>query len=206
VAAAAAGEEARVFGRSAPSAPSVPSVPPVRRDRPWWLALLLRGPGVYPSLLVRAVITLVIAAGAVCVLGSGVIHLYLWGKQFGYRSIPTIGPLFLIQGIGCLLIGLLTLITRRLAMVLVAAGTMVASFCALIIAVEVGLFGWQDSWSAAYALTALYEEIAGAVLLLAAAVALAWNPRGDLARPGRSGSAATQGRHRAAGESRVSGL
>jgi hypothetical protein len=175
VAAAAAGEEAGVFGRSFPS---------VSQDRPWWLAVLLRGPRVYSSPLVRAVLTLVIAAGAVCVIGSGVIHLYLWGKQFGYRSIPTIGPLFLIQGIACILIGLLTAITRRFAIVLVAAGTMIASFCALIIAVEWGLFGWQDSWSAAYALTALYVEIAGAVLLLAAAVALAWSPRAGMARPG----------------------
>jgi hypothetical protein len=175
VAAAAAGEGARVFGRS---------FPPVSRDRPWWLDALLRGPGVYRSPLVRAAITLVIALGAVCVIGSGVIHLYLWGKQFGYRSIPTIGPLFLIQGIACILIGLLTGITRRLVTVLVSAGTMIASFCALIIAVEWGLFGWQDSWSAAYALTALYVEIAGAVLLLGAGVALAWSPRSASARPG----------------------
>jgi hypothetical protein len=161
-----------MHGRSAHSAP---------RNRPWWLGLLLRGPRLYSSPLVRAAITLLIVAGVACTIGSGVIHLYLWGKQFGYRSIPTIGPLFLIQGIGCILIGLLTLITRRLVMVAVAAGTMIASFCALIIAVEVGLFGWQDSWSAAYALTALYVEIAGAVVLLAAAVALGW-PYG----PGRS--------------------
>jgi len=161
---------------------SVPSVP---RDKPWWLAVLLRGPRVYSSPLVRAAITLLIAAGAVCVAGSGVIHLYLWGKQFGYRSIPTIGPLFLLQGIVTILIGLLVIITRRLVAVIVAAGTMIASICALIISVEVGLFGWQDSWSAAYALTALYVEIAAAVLLLAAAVLLAW-PYG----PGRAWFAA----------------
>lgn len=153
----------------------------VPRQRPWWLALLLRGPSVYSSPLMRTAITALILAGAVCTVGSGVIHLYLWGKQFGYRSIPTIGPLFLLQGIVSILIGLVAIISRRLVAVIVTAGLMIASFCALIIAVEVGLFGWQDSWSAQYALTALYDEIAGAAVLLVAAVALGW-PRG----PGRS--------------------
>jgi hypothetical protein len=192
VAAAAVGEEADMDGRSVHSVP---------QDRPWWLAVLLRGPSVYRSVLVRAIITLVIAAGAVCVLGSGVIHLYLWGKQYGYRTIPTIGPLFLLQGIVSILIGLVTIITRRLAMVLIAAGLLVMSFCALIIAVEHGLFGFQDSWYAPYAKTTLYEEIAGAVLLLVAAVALAWPQRAGLAR---TEPQATQG-HRAVGDSRVSG-
>lgn len=177
---------------------SVHSVP---QDRPGWLAVLLRGPSVYRSPLMRAVITLVIAAGVVCVLGSGVIHLYLWGKQYGYRTIPTIGPLFLLQGIVSILIGLVTIITRRLVMVIVSAGLLITSFCSLIIGVEWGLFGFQDSWYAPYARTTLYEEIAGAVLLLAAAVALAWPERAGLARPKPQ---ATRG-HRAVGDSRVSG-
>jgi hypothetical protein len=167
--------------------------------RPWWLAMLLRGPGDRRSLLAKVLITLVIVAGAVCVLGSGVIHLYLWGKQYGYRSIPTIGPLFLLQGIVSILIGLLTLISRRVWVVLVAAGLMVTSFIALIIAVEVGLFGFQDSWTSPYALTALYDEIVGAAVLLAAAVALAWPPR-----LGASPRQATQGQS-AVGASRVDG-
>jgi hypothetical protein len=171
------------------------------QDRPWWLAVLLRGPSVYRSPLVRVFITLVIAAGVVSVLGSGVIHLYLWGKQYGYRTIPTIGPLFLLQGIVSILIGLVTIVTRRLVMVIVSAGLLVTSFISLIIAVEWGLFGFQDSWYAPYARTTLYEEIAGAVLLLAAAVALAWPQRAGLARPRPQ---ATEG-HRVVGDSRVSG-
>jgi hypothetical protein len=46
----------------------------------------------------------------------------------------------------------------------------------------VGLFGFKDSWLAPYAWTSFYEELAGGVLLLAAAGALAWS-----ALPGRSG-------------------
>ena len=177
------------------------SVPLVFQDRPWWLDVLLRGPGVYSSKRARVIITLVIAAGAAATAYSGWIHLYLWGKQFGYRDIPTIGPLFLLQGIVCILMALVTIVTRRVVVLIVTGGMLIASFCALIIAVEVGLFGWQDSWSAQYALTALYDEIAGAALLLGAAVALAWKPR-----TGRNGSRsqATQG-HRAVGGSWVAG-
>jgi hypothetical protein len=148
----------------------------IYRDRPWWLGLLLRGPGELNSVRWRVLLTVVIAAGALLVLGSGVIHLYLWGKQYGYRSIPTIGPLFLAQGIVTILIGLLVIITRRVAAVLVGAGLMIASVVALILAIQVGLFGFKDSWLAPYAKTSLYEEIAGAVLLLAAAAALLWLP------------------------------
>ena len=51
---------------------------------------------------------------------------------------------------------------------------MVVSVAALVIDVEVGMFGFQDSWSVPYATSTLYWEIVGAVLLLIAAVALAW--------------------------------
>jgi hypothetical protein len=119
-------------------------------------------------------VTVVIAAGAVLTAGSGVIHLYLWGKQYGYRDVPTIGPLFLIQGIVAIVIGLLVIVSRRVAVLLVAAGLMTASVVALVLAVEVGLFGFRDSWLAPYAWTSFYEEIAGAVLLLGAACVLAW--------------------------------
>jgi hypothetical protein len=180
VAAAAAGEEAGVSGDVA------------MRDRPWWLGVLLRGPGELRSVPWRVVITLVIVAGAACVILSGVIHLYLWEKQYGYRDVPTIGPLFLAQGIAAILIGLVVLITRRVAAVIVGAGLMVASVVALVLAVEVGLFGFKDSWLAPYATVSLYEEIAGAVLLLSAAVVLCWSSLGA-AWSSRSGSTAASG-------------
>lgn len=145
------------------------------RVRPWWLGVLLRGPADLPSLAGRVAITAVIAGGAVCTVGSGVIHLYLWGKQYGYRDVPTIGPLFLIQGVAAILIGLLTIVSRRVAVLLMAAALLVASVIALVIAIEVGLFGFRDSWLAPYAWTTFYEEIAGAALLLAAAGVLAWS-------------------------------
>jgi hypothetical protein len=141
--------------------------------RPWWQELLLRGPG--GSIPRRVALTLLIAVGAGLAVYSGYIHLYLWGRQpYPYRSIPTIGPLFLLQGIVAILIGLLVIVTRRFFAVLLGAGLMVVSVAALVIDVEVGMFGFQDSWQAPYATGTLRYEIAGAAVLLIAACVLAW--------------------------------
>ncbi len=156
----------------------------VYRDRPWWLGVLLRGPADLASLPARVAITVMIAGGAACTVYSGYIHLYLWGRQpYPYRDIPTIGPLFLVQGIAAIIIGLLVIVSRRVGALLVGAGVLVVSVAALVIDVEVGMFGFKDSWSVPYAKTTLYEEIVGAVLLLAAAGVLAWS-----GRAGRSGA------------------
>jgi hypothetical protein len=168
----AACEEADVSGKTADRERMVQRV---HGERQWWLAMLLRGPADLRSLPLRVVVTVMIAGGAACTVGSGVIHLYLWGKQYGYRDIPTIGPLFLIQGIVTILIGLIVIASRQVGVLLVAAGLLVASVIALVIAVEVGLFGFKDSWLAPYAWTTFYEEIAGGVLLLAAAGVLCFS-------------------------------
>ena len=154
----------------------------VDRDRPWWLGALLRGPGDLASLPVRVAVLVVIAGGAVCTLGSGVIHLYLWGTQYGYQDIPTIGPLYLVQGSAATVLGLLVVISRRVLVLVLAGGMLVVSVVALVLAIEVGLFGFKDSWFAPYAWTTFYEEIVGAVLLLVAAGVLAWS--GGPGRPG----------------------
>ena len=147
----------------------------VYRDRPWWLGVLLRGPAHLASLAARVAITIVIAGGAACIVYSGYIHLYLWGRQpFPYRDIPTIGPLFLVQGVAAIIIGLMIIVSRRVGALLVGAGLLVVSVAALVIDVEVGMFGFKDSWAVPYATSTLYEEIVGAVLLLAAAGVLAW--------------------------------
>src|ERR1700727_1873145 len=122
----AVGEEADVAGET------------VDRGRPWWLAVLLRGPADLASVLGRVAVTVVIAGGAACAVYSGYIHLYLWGReQFPYRDIPTIGPLFLLQGIVAIVVGLLAVVSRRLAVQLAAAGLMIASVIALVVAVQV---------------------------------------------------------------------
>jgi hypothetical protein len=140
--------------------------------------VLLRGPSAVASVPGRVIVTLLIAGGAACAVYSGYIHLYLWGRQqFPYRDIPTIGPLFLIQGIAAIVIGLLVIVSRRLGAVLVGAGMLVFCAAALVIDVEVGMFGFKDSWSVPYVKSTLYEEIVGAVLLLVAAGAMARSGR-----------------------------
>jgi hypothetical protein len=146
--------------------------------RPWWLDRLLRGPADLGSPAARLALTLLIAAGAALAVYSGYIHLYLWGRdQFPYRDIPTIGPLFLLQGIVAVLIGLAVIVTRRAYAVLLGLGLMVVSVAALVIDVEVGMFGFQDSWSVPYVTSTLYWEIAGAVVFLLAAAVLVLAPR-----------------------------
>jgi hypothetical protein len=172
VVATAACKEADVSGRTVDGEPKVQQV---RSEQQWWLSALLRRPADLGSLPWRVVTTVMIAGGAVCLAGSGVIHLYLWGKQYGYRDVPTIGPLFLIQGITAILIGLIVIVSRQVGVLLVAAGMLVTSVIALVLAIEVGLFGFKDSWLAPYAWTTFYEEIAGGVLLLAAAGVLCFS-------------------------------
>jgi hypothetical protein len=140
---------------------------------PSWARLLTRSPRVIPSPGLRVTVTVLILAGAVLTLISGVIHLYLWGETNGYREIATIGPLFLVQGISALVIGLATAALRWLAAVLAAAGLLAGTAIGLVITIEAGLFGFKESWGAPYVRTSFYEEIAGAVLLLIAAWLLA---------------------------------
>jgi hypothetical protein len=148
----------------------------VAAGRPWWLSLLLaRGPGAGRPALARTLFALFMVAGAALTAYSGYIHLYLWGRQpYPYSAIPTIGPLFLLQGIVGILLGVLVVATRRLYAVLLAAGFMVVSIAALVIDVQFGMFGFQDSWVAPYVTGTLRYEIVGAVVLLIAAGALAW--------------------------------
>ena len=71
------------------------------------------------------------------------------------------------------------------------AGFLIVSVAALVIDVEVGMFGFKDSWAVPYAKSTLYEEIAGAVLLLAAAGFLAYSVLSGRARRPASEAALT---------------
>ncbi len=110
-------------------------------------------------------------AGAVLVVLSAAIHLRLWGESDGYRQIPTVGPLFLAQGVvGCGL-GVSLVAWRRVALATAGAAYMAASIGGLAVSVWFGLFGYHETMAAPYAGLALGVEIAGLVLLLVAAAA-----------------------------------
>jgi hypothetical protein len=115
-------------------------------------------------------VTLAVAVGAALVATTGAIHLHLWAS--GYRTIPTIGPLFLFQGIAGAVIAVLLVVWRRLATVLAAAGFMIATIGGLLLSVYVGLFGFMDTLTAPFAGLSLAVESAGTVVLAVAAGAL----------------------------------
>jgi hypothetical protein len=142
--------------------------PPIRRARPSHhrgvqrtLRYALIGPS--GSAARRTAITLGLVAGAALLASSGLIHLQLWAM--GYRTIPTIGPLFLLQGVAGLLLAIVLLLWRRLLVVAAGAGFMVATVAGLLVSIKFGLFGFMDTFAAPYAGLSAVLESAGAVVL-----------------------------------------
>jgi hypothetical protein len=111
----------------------------------------------------RAGVILGLVVGSALVAASGAIHLELW--SMGYRTIPTIGPLFLIQGLAGALLAVLLLLSRRLLVVVTAAGFMIATIGGLLLSIYFGLFGFMDTLAAPYAGLSLGVESTGAVVL-----------------------------------------
>ncbi len=113
-------------------------------------------------------------AGAILVLLSGLIHLKLHGS---YQGISVIGPLFLAQGIVGILLAVALAVFRRLWLILGGAAFCVATAAGLLISVNFGLFGFQDSLAVPYATSSMVEEfIGGGILVVAAIVFLAGRP------------------------------
>jgi hypothetical protein len=107
-------------------------------------------------------------AGGVLVIWLSYIHFHLW--QDGYRHIATIGPLFLVQSIAGLLIGLLVIAIRRVWSALLGIGFVLVTMAGFLISVEHSLFGFTDSWAAPFAGLAFTIEIATVAALAVAAV------------------------------------
>ncbi len=118
----------------------------------------------------RAAITIALIIGSALVATTSAVHLHLWDT--GYRDIPTIGPLFLVQGIAGVVIAIVLLASRRLFAVVAAAGFMLATIAGLLLSVNVGLFGFMDSLSAPFADLSLIVESAGTLVLAAVGIAI----------------------------------
>jgi hypothetical protein len=144
------------------------------------LAPLFAGPGrsTRPVHL-AATASFVTVAGLVT--WSAFIHLHLW--QSGYRSIATIGPLFLAQVIGGFAVALLVLVVRRLWAAVVAAGFALSTMVGFLISATYGLFNFKESWDVPFAQLAFAVEVATvAVCLIAGALCLAGSARSSEAR------------------------
>jgi hypothetical protein len=123
-------------------------------------------------------------AGAVLLIWSGVIHLRLWSE--GYGDISVIGLLFLIQGLGSIVVAVAVGVFRQFALLAVGAVTAAATAVGLLLSVEVGLFGFRESLAVPYAESSLVVEFTGAAVLAIGAVVLAAGFRGlnNPLRPG----------------------
>jgi predicted lipoprotein with Yx(FWY)xxD motif len=123
-----------------------------RRQRSWRL-LLLR------------------LAGAGLLFATGAIHLDLY--LTGYRTIPTIGWLFLLQVISAFALGLVVLLGSRLA---AAAGALflLSTLGGYLLTIWIGLFGFQEVRTTAGIVAGVIEVVGFAAL---AAFALTPSPQ-----------------------------
>ncbi|BCJ30397.1 hypothetical protein [Actinocatenispora sera] len=106
------------------------------------------------------------ALTAAAVLLSADIHLEMWAT--GFRNIPVIGPLFLLNTAGGLVLGIALLVGRYRLVALAAALFGAATLAAFTVAATTGLYGVQESLSGApERLSVVAESVAivGGVLL-----------------------------------------
>jgi hypothetical protein len=134
--------------------------------------LLVKGPGGLASPTARWTVNFLAIAGAILLVWSGVVHIRLWSD--GYRDISVIGPLFIIQGVGTIVIAVILVIFRRLVLLAAGAVALAATAVGLLLSVHISLFGYRESLEVSYAKLSLVVEFTGAaILLVAAAIVLA---------------------------------
>jgi hypothetical protein len=98
------------------------------------------------------------------------IHFHLWDA--GYRSIDTIGPLFLLNGVSGAVAALAVVAApRRWLGWAAAAGAALqaGTLAGLALSLTVGLFGFTESTKAELVVTTIWVESAGTVVLAGAA-------------------------------------
>src|SRR5580692_1550442 len=132
---------------------------------------LLRRPAALESRTARWTVLALAGIGGAFLVWSAVIHLELYGD--GYSDISVIGPLFLAQGIACIILGVAIVAFRWLALLAAGAVAGAATAVGLLLTVFVGLFGYTESLSVPYATLSLAVEFTAAFLLVAAAALLA---------------------------------
>jgi predicted lipoprotein with Yx(FWY)xxD motif len=107
-------------------------------------------------------------AGAALLVAAGAIHLDLY--LTGYRTIPTIGPLFLLQVIAAFVLAAAILVTGSWLIAALGAGFAVSTLGGYLLSLWVGLFGFTEVRTTAGIVAGLIDVAAFATLALAAAV------------------------------------
>jgi hypothetical protein len=147
------------------------------------LGYLSCGPGRAPKAVSLAA-TGGFVVGGLLVLWSAYIHFHLWNEPQGYRQISVIGPLFLLQSIGGLVVGLAVVAVRRVWVAICGIGYALSTLVGFLLSVGLtdGLFNFKETWAAPFADQALALEIAVVVVLaLTATLCVAWSGRGTAA-------------------------
>jgi hypothetical protein len=129
--------------------------------------------------------TRAVAAAAVTV--SALVHLRMWFD--GVRD-QSVGPAFMVNAIGGVVIAVLVLSWRHWVPLLLAVGFGLSTLGAFTIATTVGLFGVHDHWVGGYVWTAAVSE---AVAVVAGVVAA--KREGFLSRPVWHRSTTLRGAH-----------
>jgi len=106
---------------------------------------------------------------AASVLVSAAVHLDLW--LAGMRDVDVIGPLFLLNAVGGLVVAMAVLLWRHWLPLLGAVGFGVATFGAYLLSMTVGLFGVQEQVWTVPAVVSAVSEVAAVVCAVAAWVA-----------------------------------
>jgi len=109
-------------------------------------------------------------AGAALLVASGAIHLDLY--LTGYRTIPTIGPLFLLQVIAAFALAAAILVTGSLLAEAAGAGFALSVLGGYLVSLWIGLFGFTEVRTTAGIVSGIIDVAAFATLAIAAAPGL----------------------------------
>lgn len=101
----------------------------------------------------------VLAAAAVLV--SAAVHLKLWLD--GFRDISVIGPAFLLNAVGGLVIAVLLVTWRHWIPLVLALGFGLSTLGAYLISATMGLFGVHEVWTGVWVITAEVSEVVAIV-------------------------------------------
>ena len=107
--------------------------------------------------------------GAAFLIAAGAIHLDLY--LTGYRSIPTIGWLFLVQVISAFVLAAAILVTRLALAAAAGAAFALGTLAGYLLSLKVGLFGFTEVRTTAGIVAAIIDVAAFAALAIAVASA-----------------------------------
>ena len=99
--------------------------------------------------------------GAVALLVSAAVHLYLWFDGVRHQSV---GPMFLVNVVSGVVIAVLLLRWRHWLPAFLTLGFGAATLGAFIISATVGLLGIHSEWAGGFVWTAAISEIVSASL------------------------------------------